>query len=207
MTERQAILWLQQGDLRGLEPLMVRYQVAAVRTAYLILRDRALAEDVTQSAFVQLSTRLGRFDPSRPFGPWFLRLVANDALKLASRRGREVTPALIDDEAIEPADAGPAPDEIVAAAETSAAIWAALGRLSPAQRTAIVLRYYLDMSEGEMVARLGAPPGTIKWRLHAARQRLRHLLPGWVRPGAEAPGESQPPAPAYPPDTAKGSDR
>jgi RNA polymerase sigma factor (sigma-70 family) len=65
-------------------------------------------------------------------------------------------------------------------AETEAAVWAALGELPPAQRTALVLRYYLDLSEAEMAARLDCPPGTVKSRLHNARVRLRTLLPAWV---------------------------
>jgi DNA-directed RNA polymerase specialized sigma24 family protein len=38
------------------------------------------------------------------------------------------------------------------------------------------MRYYLDMSESEMAERLDVAPGTVKWRLHAARERLRQLL-------------------------------
>ena len=70
----------------------------------------------------------------------------------------------------------------MAGAETQAALWAALGGLSPSARAAIVLRYYLDLSEAEMAARLGVPPGTVKSRLHAARRRLRAIVPAWLRP-------------------------
>jgi RNA polymerase sigma-70 factor, ECF subfamily len=52
----------------------------------------------------------------------------------------------------------------------------ALGKLSPRQRAAVVQRYYLEMSEKEMSAALGAAPGTVKWLLNAARGRLRTLL-------------------------------
>jgi RNA polymerase sigma-70 factor (ECF subfamily) len=63
---------------------------------------------------------------------------------------------------------------------------AAVQALPPDQRAAIVLRYYLDLSEAEMAERLDCPPGTVKWRLHAARQRLRTLLPTWLQP-SQAP--------------------
>jgi RNA polymerase sigma-70 factor (ECF subfamily) len=52
----------------------------------------------------------------------------------------------------------------------------ALSKLSPRQRAVIVQRYYLDMSEREMALALDAAPGTVKWLLNAARERLRHLL-------------------------------
>lgn len=55
-------------------------------------------------------------------------------------------------------------------------ILAALSKLPPRQRAAIVQRYYLEMSEQEMSLTLEAAPGTVKWLLNAARKRLRHLL-------------------------------
>ena len=55
-------------------------------------------------------------------------------------------------------------------------MWDALEKLPPAQRAAIVQRYYLGMSEAEMAGSGNSPPGTIKWRLHAARRRLSKLL-------------------------------
>ena len=58
----------------------------AIRAAYLIVRDRALAEDLVQTAFLRAYDRIGQFDPSRPFAPWFLRSVVNDAVKAAMRR-------------------------------------------------------------------------------------------------------------------------
>jgi RNA polymerase sigma factor (sigma-70 family) len=64
----------------------------------------------------------------------------------------------------------------VEAIEFQNQIWDALERLSPRQRAVIVQRYFLDMSEKEMAAELDAAPGTIKWLLNAARERLRALL-------------------------------
>jgi RNA polymerase sigma-70 factor (ECF subfamily) len=52
----------------------------------------------------------------------------------------------------------------------------ALSKLSPRQRAVIVQRYYLEMSEQEMALALNAAPGTVKWLLNAARERMRHLL-------------------------------
>jgi hypothetical protein len=55
-------------------------------------------------------------------------------------------------------------------------IWNALEQLTPDQRAAVVLRYYLEEDEQAMVQELGRPLTTIKWWLHAARQRLRQIL-------------------------------
>jgi RNA polymerase sigma-70 factor (ECF subfamily) len=177
MEEQKAIARLKKGDIGGLEVLVTRYQVQAVRAAYLITRDRALAEDVVQAAFLRVYERIGQFDARRPFAPWFLRSVVNDAVKMAVRREREVQ--LEDDESGSGEgwpDPAPDPLSLIAAAETREAVWAALSGLPPAQRAAIVLRYYLDLGESDMAEHLAAPTGTVKWRLHAARQRLRVLL-------------------------------
>jgi RNA polymerase sigma-70 factor (ECF subfamily) len=72
MDERGAIERLQNGDVSGLELLVRRYQVRAVRTAYLVTRDQSLAEDVVQAAFVKAYERIGQFEARRSFGPWFL---------------------------------------------------------------------------------------------------------------------------------------
>jgi len=189
MEEREAIARLKRGDIGGLEALVRKYQVQAVRTAYLITRDRALAEDIVQAAFLRAYERIGQFDARRSFGPWFLRSVVNDALKAAARRKRQVSlEAGSEGEETSLADPGPGPADLTEAAETRQTVWAALGKLPPAQRVTIVQRYYLNLSEVEMADELACPPGTVKWRLHAARKRLRTLLrPLW--PAGSGRGE------------------
>ena len=195
MEEQEAIARLKRGDIGGLEALVCKYQVQAVRTAYLITRDRALAEDIVQAAFLRAYERIGQFDAERPFGPWFLRSVVNDAVKAAARRERQIS-LEAGSEGEETsladllADPGPGPDDLVEAAEIRQTVWAALGKLPPTQRAAIVLRYYLDLSEAEMAGELACPPGTVKWRLHAARKRLRTLLrPLWPAASGSGRGE------------------
>ena len=197
MEEQEAIARLKRGDIGGLEVLVRKYQVRAVRTAYLITRDRALAEDIVQAAFVRAYERIGQFDAGRPFGPWFLRSVVNDAVKATTRRQRQVSlEASAEGEETSLADLlaspCPGPDDLVEAAELRQAVWAALGRLPPAQRAVIVQRYYLDLSETEMADELACPPGTVKWRLHAARKRLRTLLcPLWPAASGSGCGEKR----------------
>lgn len=194
MEEREAVARLKRGDIQGLETLVRQYQVQAVRVAALVTQDRALAEDIVQAAFLRVYERIGQFDSGRPFGPWFLRGVVNDAVKAAARREREVPLEMEGDDEMPLAelwaDPAPGPVELAEAAETRQAIRDALGRLPPAQRAAIVLRYYLGLSEAELANELACPPGTVKWRLHAARQRLRALLrPLWpLEPGDDASG-------------------
>ncbi|TAK27879.1 MAG: sigma-70 family RNA polymerase sigma factor [Chloroflexota bacterium] len=190
MDESQAITLLKQGQIGGLETLVRTYQVQALRAAFLITRDHPLAEDIVQAAFLRVYERIHQFDALRPFGPWFLRIVINDAIKAAARRERWVSL----DDAIERgevdladlvADPYPGPEELIERAEVRQAVGDALGKLSPQQRAVIILRYYRCLPEAEIADRLGYPQGTIKWWLHDVRRRLRDILsiprPGRVR--------------------------
>jgi RNA polymerase sigma-70 factor, ECF subfamily len=177
MDEHQAIAQLKNGNLAGLEFLVNRYQVQAVHTAYLITGDRAIAEDVVQTAFRRLADKIGLFDDQRNFRPWFLRSVVNDSIKEVKRQGRNVSL----DDPNEPIlnwlfDDGPRPDELVEASEIRQLVWNALQQLPPEQRAVIVQRHFLEMKESEIVESLKRPASTIKWWLHIARNRLRTIL-------------------------------
>ncbi len=195
MEDDEAIARLRQGDIAGLRHLVERYETRAARAAYLVLRDRALAEDVVQAAFIQVYERIGQFDPARPFGPWFLRSVVNRATRLAAREAR-IVPWEDAADALGVTDDGATLDEQLEALETGVAIWQALAQLTAEQRAVIVLRYYLGLSEAEMADRLATPPGTIKSRLNSAKRRLRVLLPPWLQRRAATYGEVQA-APVY----------
>lgn len=189
--ERQAIKLLQQGNIEGLEALSRLYYIEGTRTAFLITHDKELAEDIVQNAFIRIYERIYQFDPDRPFRPWFLRIVANDAVKSAERK-----PANLSLQQFQPfpadahsgsdssnrkadeilSDSRQEPLKMLEQAETRREILSALDQLTPGQRAAIVLRYYLDLSEDQMAEQLGIAPGTVKWRLHTARQRLRKLI-------------------------------
>ena len=177
MTEDEALERMRAGDITGLEVVVTRYQVQAARAAYLVVRDHALAQDLVLTAFLRAFERIRQFDQARAFGPWFLKLVLNDAIKAANRRGREpsleaTSPTL----AAQLVDSSLSPEGSLEQAETADQVWAALELLSPVQRAAVVQRYYLGFSESEMSVLAGKPASTIKARLHAARERLRGLL-------------------------------
>lgn len=181
MDERIAISRIKQGDLNGLEALVKRYQVQAVHAAYLILYDRALAEDIAQTAFVKVAERINQFDEQRPFAPWFFRIVVNDALKAVKRRRWSIPlDEQMDEAAMEQAawlmDPAPQPPQLLEEEEMRHAILQAVRSLRPEQRAVVVMRYFLEMSEADMSARLERPLSTIKWWLRDARNSLRKRL-------------------------------
>ncbi len=178
MDEQQAILRLKQGDIGGLEVLVNRYQTRAVRTAYLITGDAALAEDIVQEAFVRAFHAVRGFQAGRPFEPWFLRSVANASIKAMKKARRQVH---LGDEIDQQTFAEiltrvRSPEAQVESDQLQSQVWEALNRLSARQRAVVVQRYFLEMSEKDMAASSNTASGTIKWLLHAARDRLRTML-------------------------------
>jgi len=179
MKEADAIAQLKAGNIAGLKVLMDIYQVQAVQAAFLITRERAMAEDIVQNAYLRSYERIRQFDDSRPFRPWFLRIVINDALKVADNQMHNVS--LDEDEVYQKLidkleSTVDEPEDNVQRNELREAIIEALHKLSPRQRAVIVQRYYLGFSEREMSNELDCSPGTIKWHLNTARKRLRALL-------------------------------
>ncbi|HEX8597014.1 MAG TPA: sigma-70 family RNA polymerase sigma factor, partial [Chloroflexia bacterium] len=159
MREAEAIARLKRGDIGGLEGLVKLHQVKAVRAAYLVTRDLGSAEDIVQSAFLRTYERIGQYDSGRPFAPWFLRIVINDAIKV-STRGRHVSLdglSPLEGSLLQSYSEQVDLSSLAAEAETNDAIWEALGKLQPQHRAVLVLRYYLDLGEAEMSARLDVP--------------------------------------------------
>ena len=143
----------------------------AYRSACLLLRNPADAEEAVQEAFL----RVWRFRDAIPDGPgrraWLYRVVVNACLSRlrhdASWRGRTVPLDGIDSAA---ADEGPA-----ASAERSLLadqVLGALERLPEHLRVVVVLRFYAGLSEREIATAIARRPGTVKSRLSEARRRL-----------------------------------
>lgn len=183
MNEQQAIKRMKGGDINGLAVLVQTYQVQAVRAVDLICNDVALAQDIVQNAFVRVYQRIEQFDSSRPFGPWFMRICVNDAYKAVTRNrtiSLETPLASVSDNGATLSDVlpddTPLPEDQLELSELKADVWAALGKLAPAERTVIVMQHFLSFSEQEMAEALDCPKGTVKWRLHQARKRLRVFL-------------------------------
>ena len=179
-SEPEAVARLQQGDIGGLETLVRQYYPRALKASFLISHNQALAEDTVQAAFLRAYERIAQFDGQRPFGPWFLRSVVNDTLAALTRHpqlsiGTAQSMALdqYPDPALDPA-------ALLAAAETKAAVWAAIEQLTPEQRAVIVARYYLDLRGYRLAHHLAVPSGTVRRRLYEARRRLQAILPTWV---------------------------
>jgi RNA polymerase sigma-70 factor (ECF subfamily) len=172
--ERRWIEEAQRGSGEALEALYRRHWPWAHRAAYLIVQDRAAAEDIAQEAFLAAVRALDRFDRRRPFGPWLHRIVVNRAIDWA--RARSLRAGAMEEEP----DAGFGSElgtrEPQQSRPYSESVVAALASLSPEHRAVVVLRYLLEYTPGEIAEALELPRGTVNSRLRRALDRLAKLL-------------------------------
>jgi RNA polymerase sigma-70 factor (sigma-E family) len=136
-----------------------------VRLAYLVTGSRVVAEDLVQDTFIRV---MGRLEATDSPGPYLRRSVLNACYSWHRRSWREVHVA-------EDEDHG-APGERRDKEAQPVEMWDALSRLSRRQRTILVMRYYLDMTEADVAATLGCRIGTVKSTSHRALKDLRRML-------------------------------
>ena len=158
---------------------MRRYQGIAQRTAHLIAGGSGDAEDAAQSALVKAYYALDRFDAERPFRPWLLRIVANEAKNRRRWLTRHATLELAEgQEAGAEATETASPETAALERERRHALLGAVNRLRHEDREVIACRYFLELSEAETAEMLGVAQGTVKSRLSRALLRLRTALVG-----------------------------
>jgi RNA polymerase sigma-70 factor (ECF subfamily) len=147
------------------------HQDVAFRAAYLVTGSAAEAEDAAQEGFVKAWQALPRFHEGRPFRPWLLAIVVNEARNRRRHAGRQAALAL---RAFDP---GPeSVDEQAAAHADHERLVRIVGGMREEDRLVIGYRYFLDLSEEETAEALGIPRGTVKSRLARALTRLREQM-------------------------------
>ncbi len=183
MEEADYIRLCQAGDIDALEPIFRRHVDRAVRTAFLITRDWATAEDAVQEAFIRVFRSIRRFRADRPFAPWLYRIVINEARRAVRRKGREMSlseAGATAGEAFGASRGARGADHGVEGPERRLEgrdeVWRSILGLPEGQRLVVVLKYLHGLTEAETARLLRIPPGLVKSRLYAARQKLRKTL-------------------------------
>jgi RNA polymerase sigma-70 factor (ECF subfamily) len=163
-----------RGDRDALRSVYVRQSTRLFGIAMAILRDRTVAADVLQDAFLKVWQRAGQFDADRGVAEaWLSSIVRYAALDVARTRGREIPSddPNLGDGAIE-ADALDA----LTTAEDGARLHACLERLETKNRQGIVLAFVHGLSHPEISARLDVPLGTVKSWIRRGLMTLRECL-------------------------------
>jgi RNA polymerase sigma-70 factor, ECF subfamily len=156
----------RDGDRDAFEEVVDRYGLQLLRTARLILRDEALAEDAIQETFLKAWQRIGSLRDEAQ-GPWLTRIAMNESISTYRRRHRfqALTERF--------GRLGGVKHQVSSEARLDLA--QAMDQLTAEQRAAVALHYYQDLSVEETARMLKVPVDTLKSRLKTALRRLRQL--------------------------------
>lgn len=173
LSDEALLALASRADENALGELYDRYGRVAYGLALRIVRDRALAEDAVQEAFLAVWRSAGAFlaEQGKP-STWILTLVHRRAVDIVRREERRRADPLVD---FVPTT-GEATDEEAWLRAQRQVVQEALRKLPPEQREAIELAYYGGFTQSELAEKLGLPLGTIKSRMFAGLKRLRELL-------------------------------
>lgn len=174
LSDEAVVALVARGEEAALGELYDRFGRLAYGLASRIVRDRALAEDAVQDAFLGIWQSAARFVPERSkASAWILTLVHRRAVDIVRKQERRRTEVL-DDTNETHGDA--AADDVVWLRLERERVQTALRRLPDTQREALELAYYGGFTQSELADRLGQPVGTIKSRMFNGLSRLRELL-------------------------------
>ncbi len=175
-----------KGDERAARELVERFQRPVYSLVYRMVRDRELAEDLTQEVFVRTFNNLQRYDRSYKFSSWLFKIAYNltvdhlrkKQVKTISMHGSPdaVTAERQEATSLALESGEERPDAVVEARELAGYLEEAIGELRPEYRTAILLRHVEGRAYEEISDIMGVPLGTVKTYIFRARRELRDLL-------------------------------
>jgi len=171
----------QDGDLEAFNKLVLKYQDRVFDTVYRMVADYEDARDLAQDCFLKAFLAIGEFRGQSSFYTWLFRIAVNCALSQRRRAARQERYVVAHYET--PEELGPAaasedgdPSRLVQQEEERATVIEALRCLDPDHRAVIVLKDIEGVDYGQMAEILECPRGTVKSRVHRARQALRREL-------------------------------
>ncbi|WP_312647476.1 RNA polymerase sigma factor [Aminipila sp.] len=170
----ELVIRLQKGDKAAFDRIFKLYKVKAVRTAYLLTNNKALAEDITQEAFVQCYLKIRNLKNPMQFKTWFFKSLTRIAWRMSAKE-KTVVPVENIFELADYKDTEQIELDFINK-ENAEKIMSAVNRLEEKQKTTVLLYYYNEFSVSEIASIMGCFEGTVKSRLHTARKNLKKSL-------------------------------
>jgi RNA polymerase sigma-70 factor (ECF subfamily) len=169
-------LWkyIRNDPVHGAKALVDGYGERLFKTAYRLCSNAATAEDLAARTIAQAVHHIDQYVADMSFFGWLCAILVNFYRMDLRRKGANVL--VFADELPEREEERPNPAEVLEAKTDAQAIRAAVARLSPALREAVILRYFNELPETEIAQALGTSVGAVKVRLHAARRKLKEIL-------------------------------
>jgi RNA polymerase sigma-70 factor, ECF subfamily len=172
MDDTELIRRIGTGDRQAMKALYERHSDALYHFLRYRIGDSFEAADLMQEAFLEVWRNATRFEGRSSGKTWLFGIGRNKAIDRIRRSGRVV---LGEPDESTPDDA-PNPEAIIESASDAARVRACMEKLSDAHRTAMRLAFYEELSYGDIAEIEKVPVGTVKTRIHHAKQLLRHCL-------------------------------
>jgi RNA polymerase sigma-70 factor (ECF subfamily) len=178
----------KSGSSHAFEVLVERHGRRVRRVAQRVIGNREDAEDIVQQSFLKAFVHLQKFEGRSSFSTWLTRIAINQSLmKLRTRRSRELqldSPAATEDThfCAEVAGDAPTPDQLCWQEELRRLLASAMSKIPVPFREVLHLRAIEERSIEETASMLGLPIGTVKFRTHRGRRKLREVLTKYFRP-------------------------
>jgi RNA polymerase sigma-70 factor (ECF subfamily) len=169
----------RDGDRLAYGELVERFQPTVYAVALARLRNPGEAQELAQEVFIHAMTKLSQLRDAHCFAGWLRQITERMAINRLTRRGPVHGAERSVLENVE--SAGATPLENLVRTEQKAELWAGLDRLKPVDRATLVAFYIHGRSLKQMSREFETPIGTIKRRLHVARNRLREHLESDVK--------------------------
>jgi len=186
LTDQEVVLLARSGREAAYRELIRRYERPVFALLFRMVRDRELAEDLSQETFIKALNAIESYRPEFKFSSWIFKIANNAAIDHLRRRELDTlsldgsphaeTPEAMQATALQIGARQETPLDTVEAKELGSEIEAAIGRLRPEYRSCILLRHVEGRAYEEIAEILDPPLGTVKTYIHRARNELRVAL-------------------------------
>jgi RNA polymerase sigma-70 factor (ECF subfamily) len=186
ISDAECVRRIQRGETETFEILVRRHEKAIFNVVYRMLGDYDDAAETAQEVFLSAYRAIGQFRGDANFSTWLYRIALNHAStrrKSTNSRQRRLVP-IDDTELVDDVELGPA--ETLEKKEIRQRVQRALNELQPEDAMVILLRDLQDIAYEDVARVLNIPVGTVKSRLHRARQALKARLTAYFRAGRKA---------------------
>ena len=190
-TDQEVVALAKQGSELAFRELVRRYERPVFSLIFRMVRNKELAEDLSQETFVKVLNAVHSYRPEFKFSSWVFKIANNAAIDHLRKRALDTlslegsphaeTPEMVEATALQIGGRGETQLEEVENKELGGTIGAAIDELRPEYRSCILLRHVEGRTYEEIAEILGLPLGTVKTYIHRARNELRislrHLKP------------------------------
>ena len=170
----------KKGDYRAFDLLVLKYQSRVIATAYKYVKEKQLAEDIAQEAFIKSYKSLDSFREESSFYTWVYRIAVNTAKNyiVSSKRREEIIMTdLSEDNNYYPEKLDiDSPQDILNASELRDLIFATLSSLGEETRTALSLREFDGLSYEQIAEIVNCPVGTVRSRIFRGREMIEEKV-------------------------------